>query len=93
MHYLNLPLLLEYGKKLNVHFGPQAGFLMAAEGSYFSVERFTRYEIALVTGVGYYSDGPYNFGARYTVGFTNLYKDASVTSLSRVIHFYVAYKF
>jgi hypothetical protein len=93
MHYLNAPLLLEFGKKFNVHAGPQAGFLMGAESSYFSVERFTRFELAIVTGVGYYTDGHYNFGARYTVGVTNLYEDKSVNSFSRVIHFYVAYTF
>jgi hypothetical protein len=94
MNYLTMPLLLEYGRKFNIQAGLQGGYLLSATSDgWIETSSLSTYEMSGVAGVAYWVNEHFSIGFRYTVGFTNLFKDSSEDTTSRVIYTYVAYTF
>jgi hypothetical protein len=109
MNYINMPLLLEYGRKVTLHFGPQVGALVAArEKGEFDGERIDvnmkyyhqSFDFSLALGFGVTASDRINFGGRFNLGLSNANTEDYVLggfTLSevrhRVIHFYAGYSF
>lgn len=82
LHYFNVPLVFEIGKKVYVQFGPQIGlFLFGKEkGTLESVtvdrnlkDSMARLDLGLVGGLGWDIGKHVNLGARMNLGLTNIY--------------------
>jgi hypothetical protein len=82
MHYLNVPLLFEVGKRLSFHFGGQIGILLSGieKGTIASVEIdeklndiMTTADLSLVVGAGYSLNRHFNGGVRINYGVSNIY--------------------
>ena len=109
LHYLNVPLLFELGRKLSLQFGAQVGVMVAGteKGTIASVkideklnDVMTPVDFALVVGLGYSAGDHFNCGARLNYGVTNIYKpddDSGTIEIpdvhNRVFHFYIAWSF
>ncbi|SHG95533.1 Outer membrane protein beta-barrel domain-containing protein [Chryseolinea serpens] len=85
LHYINVPLLLEFGRKVSFQVGPQVGILLKGteKGTVASVkvdddlkDVMTKADVALVAGVGFSPGAHFNCGARYNYGISNIYKPA-----------------
>jgi hypothetical protein len=82
MHYVNIPLLFEIGKKVSFQFGPQVGFLVKGKetGTIASVQVdedlkdvMSAIDFSLVVGLGVSLGDHFNSGVRYNHGVTNIY--------------------
>ena len=82
MHYINIPLLFELGKKLSFQVGPQIGVLVKGmeKGTVSSVKLdedlndvMTTAELSLVVGAGFSAGEHFNCGVRYNHGVSNIY--------------------
>lgn len=82
MHYLNVPLLFELGKKVCFQFGGQLGILVAGveKGTVASVkvddklnDSMTPSDFAFVVGTGYSLGRYFNGGVRFNYGVSNIY--------------------
>jgi hypothetical protein len=109
LNYITVPLLFEAGNKVAMQFGPQVGFLMSAteEGTIDGLkvdhdikELFRKADFSLALGVGLNPSEHFNFGLRYTIGLSDIFKadeDNNATGFpdikNRVFHFYLAYSF
>lgn len=80
MNYLNIPLLYKYyvSEGFSLEIGPQIGFLLAAsdenETSEDLNDQLTTASFDLALGLGYKLENGINFNARYTYGFTDVWK-------------------
>jgi hypothetical protein len=108
MHYINMPLLFEQGRKVSFQIGPQFGLLVKSSEkgtvSNHNVDDdlkdvMTKADFGIVLGMGI-SPGKFNFGVRYNIGITDIYigdRDSSIDDYpniaNRVFHFYVATSF
>jgi len=102
LNYLLVPVLahMTYHNKVNLHFGLQPGFLVAAKIKAGSInqdnkEEFTSADFSLVLGLGYHPN-PFRIGARVNVALTGIEETRSIedTSINNVvIHFYLAHTF
>lgn len=82
-NYLSLPIFFRYNVTENVHFlaGPSFSMLLSAKdesgGSSADVkDQFNTMDIGVVPGIGV-DFGPFNAGIRYSIGVSNIAKDAS----------------
>jgi len=84
LNYLNIPLLLEFGKTITVQTGFQAGILLSAreEGQITNQpidddlkEIMNPVDMSLVVGVGANVSRKINLGVRYNLGLTNIFKE------------------
>lgn len=105
INYINLPIMLQFGNKLNFHAGMQVGFLLSAveKGEYRGAPYYTNLkdetkpiDYSYVLGIGY-DTNHLTFGARVNMGLTEIF-DFSNTFLypsktHKVMHFYVGYIF
>ena len=82
MHYVNLPILLEVGKKVTFQFGLQLGILVKGteKGTIQSVKvnddlngTMAKTDVSAVFGVGLSPTARINCGARVNLGVSNIY--------------------
>jgi hypothetical protein len=105
---LNIPILFEVGRKVNFQFGPQIGLLVSGrEKGTINNEEINDdlqsimkdADLSLVLGVGYSPWKYINFGMRYNMGFTPIFKKPEnapsdfPTVSNRVYHFFVGFSF
>lgn len=84
LDYLNIPLLLEFGKTVTVQTGVQVGVLLSAreKGRITTQtvddnlkEFMNEVDMSLVIGLGVNVTRKVNLGARYNIGVSNVFKD------------------
>lgn len=84
LHYLNLPILFEFGKKLSFQFGGQIGLLISGreKGMVSSVEVDEKLndsmktgDFSLVVGVAHSMGRHFNSGIRLNYGVSNILSD------------------
>lgn len=80
INYLTLPVFFRYNVTDNVHFlaGPQLGFLVSAKDDTGAdiKDQVNSTDFGIVPGIGV-DFGPFNAGLRYSVGLSNIAKDAT----------------
>jgi len=81
-NYLSLPIFFRYNVTENFHFlaGPQFSMLLSAKdevgGSSTDIkDQLNSMDIGIVPGIGV-DFGPFNAGLRYSIGVSNIAKDA-----------------
>jgi hypothetical protein len=104
VNYLNIPLLLEAGKKLTVQVGPQIGYLLTAtertiienESSRNNLRPFmNRFDFSVIAGIGINPHPLFNVGVRFQYGLSNVFANDSGISVARnqVCNVYAGYTF
>lgn len=90
IHYINSPLLFEYGRKLSLQAGVQLGLLiMGTEKGKYDGESVNnnlkdvvnKTDLGVVLGVGFSPIKKLSFGFRYNIGVTDIYKGDSGANL------------
>ena len=106
VHYLNIPVLFEVGRKVAFQVGPQVGLFLAGtlKGEVQNArvnenlkEETHNLNLGVVFGLGY-TQGRFGGGIRYNLGLSDTYSGDEQLDLpfespkiySRVFHFYVA---
>jgi hypothetical protein len=105
INYMNLPLMIQFGNKLNFHAGMQVGFLLSAkeEGEFGgapyhdNLKDITKpIEYSYVLGLGYETNH-FALGARINMGISEIftYSDSTFypSMTHKIMHFYVGYSF
>lgn len=105
-NYLNAPLLLDWGKKVSVQFGPQFGFPLSGKevGTINGVkinDDIKPYmhspDVSMITGIATNPNKHVQLGARYQFGLTNIFPPQiggpAPGVKNRVIHIFVGYSF
>jgi outer membrane immunogenic protein len=103
-NYLNVPLLLEAGKKLTLQIGPQVSYLLTANNVTTTENSTTKEDIrstmkdldlSAVIGVGINPHPAFNAGMRINYGLTDVTLQGSSAEKTRnhVFHVYVGYTF
>ena len=94
MHYINVPCLLEIGKKVSLQLGMQLGILVMGteKCTVKSVkvddnlnDTMTKADLSAVVGVGYAPREHFNCGARINYGITNIYSPKNSNNRSSTI--------
>jgi hypothetical protein len=108
LNYLNIPLLMELGKKVNFQVGPQIGFLLSAkevgtisnQSVNSDLKEFTKSpDFSLVLGAGINASEKVNFGLRLNYGLSDIFNSPSSPGVdfpsikNRVFHFYAGVSF
>jgi len=109
MHYVNVPFLLEFGKKVSFQAGAQVGLLVIGKekGILKSVkinenlnDVMTTADMSLVIGIGIYPARRFSGGMRINYGVINIYNPETDSGdidppkiYNRVLHCYIAYSF
>lgn len=105
MNYLNVPMMLEWGRRISIHGGAQLGFLLAAKevGTINNVtvnndltSGMPKKDFSLVGGVSYTLARRIHIGLRYQHGLTNLVpQTGGITPLtqSRVLQIFGCFSF
>lgn len=106
INYINIPLLLEAGDKVSVHFGVQTGILLSSkeEGEISGVKVnedldgvMLNPDISLVFGLGFRPIEHFDIGARLNYGITKIFDDTDLSGFpaikNRVFQFYIGYAF
>lgn len=98
LDYINVPLLAKYyvTEGLNIHLGPQVGFLVKSESEWEEtmdgdtesgtddIKDFTKgVDFSLAGGLGYKLDMGLFFDARYTLGLSNVWDAEGDTDYSQ----------
>jgi hypothetical protein len=109
LNYMNIPLVLEYGKKFSFQIGAQLGILLSAtekgtinnqkvDDDLKEIMRST--EFGFLLGFGVSPGKHFNAGVRYNLGVSDIFsadEDAGVTDFpavrNRMMHFYLGYSF
>lgn len=84
LDYLNIPIVFKYYFKEGFSFetGPQVGFLLSAKTSDTDInvsKAFTDASFDWLIGFGYKFENGFNVNARYTLGFTDIWKGPTYT--------------
>jgi hypothetical protein len=95
LDYVNIPVLVKINpvKVLNIHFGPQLGFLLSAKEDNDDVkELFNSSDLSFAGGLGL--DLPLGViaGARYNVSLGNIMNDEGFKLTHQYFQFYVGYR-
>lgn len=103
LNYINVPVLLEVGRKVTFQFGPQLGLALSAhakgaDDTFYMDADLTGQcklaELSIVGGVAFYPLKHVNFGMRYQYGVTKAMFAGNNPGLkNRVFHVFVAYSF
>jgi hypothetical protein len=109
LNYLNIPLLMELGKKkVMFQIGPQIGFLLSAkevgtinnQSVNSDLKDFTKSpDFSLVLGAGINATEKLNFGLRLNYGLSDIFNSPSSPGVdfpsikNRVFHFYAGVSF
>jgi len=108
LHYLNVPLLFEIGRKVDFQFGGQVGFLLSAKRKDISDDQriivkadpgMRSMDLGLVAGVGYRLNERIHVGTRLNYSVISIYNVAlmgggSVPDVrNRVLNFYISRSF
>jgi len=95
--YLEVPILLKknFAKVLNVHLGPQFGFLTSAEVEEEDVKDFLKSsDISAVVGAGVNLPAGLTGGVRYVFGLSDIDDDGFGTEVkNRTLQIFVGWKF
>ena len=98
LSYIEIPILLKksFAKVLNIHVGPQFGFLTKAEeddtGSDIK-DRYKSSDISAVFGAGLDLPGGLNAGARYVLGLGGIEDiDTEASIKNKTFQIYIGYK-
>jgi opacity protein-like surface antigen len=99
LNYLQIPVMFQYHpiEKLYLEFGPQLGFLLAAnnkdDGDKIEVDGdFKKIDFGLGFGLGIHATRNLGFYARYNLGLTDIYKIYEQDHMNRVAQIGVSYK-
>lgn len=96
LSYLEVPVLLKknFAKVLNVHLGPQFGFLTKAETDGVDVKEFVKStDISLAVGAGLNLPAGLVGGVRYVYGLSDINDGLGAEVKNRTIQVYVGWKF
>ncbi len=99
MDYLSVPVLFRYQpiELLNIHAGPQFGFLLSAKSDGEDVKEFTKgLDVGAAVGAGVDLPMGLGFTARYIMGLTNVMDDEDnegVEVKNNVFQISVTYRF
>ncbi|HBK87384.1 MAG TPA: hypothetical protein DDZ56_01965 [Cytophagales bacterium] len=105
MNYLNVPMMLEWGRRISIHGGAQLGLLLAAKeaGTINNVavnndltSGMPKKDFSLVGGVSYTLARRINIGLRYQHGLTNLVLQTggiAWPTQSRVLQIFACFSF
>lgn len=103
--YLNIPVLLEIGKKVNFQVGPQLGFLLYAHEKGIVDKKpidddlkplMKSTDFSFVLGAGLNATEKLNFGVRVNIGLISIFIDTPrdlPDIKNRVFHFYIGHSF
>ncbi len=99
--YINIPLLIQYmfDNGFRLQAGPQIGFLVSAKAKTGSAEidlkeNLKKVDFAIGAGVGYvHPSSGFGIDARYNIGLSNIYDNATVKSYNRGLQVGVFYLF
>lgn len=102
LNYLSLPILLRYNinEMVNLHVGPQLGFLVSAKGAFDGnsidiKDGYKGIDFGATFGAGL-DFGKFNAGARYNLGLANVQElgtdSGDVTVSNRVFQIFVGYR-
>lgn len=104
LHYITLPLLVEYrmSKTIFAEIGPELGYMFTATSRYGNVSNTYDNKVDLALDGGFRFDSPkITFGVRYCVGmfsvkepipFTNASGSEKIKYQNRVLQFFAGYK-
>lgn len=96
LNYLDLPLMAKYyiSKRFSVEAGPQIGFLLSAkEDDNDYKDLFKTTNLAANMGIGYKLDSGLNFGARYSLGLSNINDIGNLKNRTGVLQLTLGYFF
>jgi hypothetical protein len=96
LRYLAVPLLGKYyvTEHFSLEAGPQVGFLLSAKQESTDVkDAFKTLDIGASFGLAYKLDNGLNFGARYTLGLSDVTESNDVTNNTGTIQFSIGYFF
>ena len=94
LNYVNVPILAKIGfaKVLNLHLGPQFGFLMSAKIKDFDVkEDYKSLDLSAVAGLGLDLPMGITGGARYNLGLGSI-DDGDNKTTNQYFQVYIGYK-
>ncbi len=99
--YINIPLLIQYmfDNGFRLQAGPQIGFLVSAKAKTGSAEidlkeNLKKVDFAIGAGIGYvHPSSGFGIDARYNIGLSNIYDNATVKSYNRGLQVGVFYLF
>ena len=105
LDYINLPVLVQFGNRLNFHAGLQIDFLVSAkeEGEFWGApshknlkDETKPIEYSYVLGLGYEAKH-IAVGARINMGVSEIFDDSDTTfnpsMTHKIMHFYIGYRF
>ena len=96
LSYVEIPVLLKksFAKVLNIHLGPQFGFLTKADGIDGDIkDTFKGSDISAVFGAGVDLPGGLNAGARYVLGLNDINDDSlSGEVKTKTFQVYIGFK-
>ncbi len=100
LSYVEVPILLRknFAKVLNIHAGPQFGFLLDAEadtgsGTVDIKDDLKSMDLSAVVGAGVSLPGGLNGGLRYVLGLSDINDfDGAPESKNRTFQIYIGYK-
>lgn len=109
LSYIEVPILLKknFAKVLNVHFGPQFGFLTKAEGTSIEIvngnatetkidikDQMKSADLSAVVGAGVNAPFGLTAGARYVFGLSDINDDGSDAKVTnKTVQIFVGWKF
>lgn len=106
VNYLNVPLLLEFGKKFSLLAGPQVGFLLSAkeegeiDGEVINDDLkglMKGTDFSFCIGFGFSTGKHVNLGARLNYGLSEIFDESGSDGFpsikNRTFHFYLGYSF
>jgi hypothetical protein len=99
LNYVNVPLMLQYKSSgFYGELGPQIGLLVSAnakeDGDSDDIKEFLKSSsFALNFGAGYQLESGFGFGARYSLGLSNIAKDDDVKTATSVLSIGIHYNF
>lgn len=97
MSYLSVPVLIRYQpiELLNIHVGPQFGFLMGAESEGDDVkDAFKGLDLGAAFGAGIDLPAGIGFTARYVLGLSNIYDESDEGTIkNNVFQISLSYRF
>lgn len=94
LNYVNVPILAKIGfaKVLNLHLGPQFGFLMSAKLEDVDIkENYKSLDLSAVAGLGLDLPMGLTGGARYNLGLGNIEEGDNKTT-NQYFQVYIGYK-
>ena len=96
LRYLTLPLLGKYylTERFSLEAGPQVGFLLSAKQESTDIkDAFKTLDFGASFGLSYKLDNGLNFGARYTLGLSDVIESKDFSNNTSTVQFSIGYFF